>query len=80
MLFNRKEEYDQLEQMINYVVEKQQCFSLSQLAVNGNDLTTLGISPSPQTGRILNQLLEMVIEGQIPNEKPVLLAEIEKIK
>ncbi len=80
LLFNRKEEYDQLEQMINYVVEKQQCFSLSQLAVNGNDLIALGIPPSPQTGRILNILLEMVIDGYIPNEKSVLLAEVEKIK
>ena len=74
-LFNRKEEYDTLEELINSVIEKQQCFSLKQLAVNGDDLSAIGIPPSKETGMILNRLLEMVINGDIPNERAILLAE-----
>jgi tRNA nucleotidyltransferase (CCA-adding enzyme) len=74
-LFNRKEEYDTLEELINNVIEKQQCFSLKQLAVNGDDLSAIGIPPSKETGMILNRLLEMVINGDIPNERAILLSE-----
>lgn len=76
--FNRKEEYDALEQVINLVVEKQQCFSLKQLAVNGHDLAAVGIPPSKLTGRVLNHLLEKVINGEIPNEKAPLLEEVQQ--
>ena len=79
-LFNRKEEYDQLENVINKVLESSQCFSLKQLAVNGNDLISIGIPPSAEMGRILNNLLDMVINGEIPNEKAVLMDTISKIK
>ena len=79
-LFNRKEEYDQLENVINKVLESSQCFSLKQLAINGNDLIAMGIPPSVEMGRILNSLLDMVINGEIPNEKAVLMDTISKIK
>ncbi len=78
--FDRTAEYNQLEQLVNTVVEQQQCFSLKQLAVNGSDLLALGIPPSAEVGRILNSLLEKVINGELPNEKWYLLAEIDKIK
>ena len=72
-LFNRKEEYDQLENVIDSVIQTSQCFSLKQLAVNGTDLMGIGIKPSAQMGKVLNTLLDMVINGEIANEKPVLL-------
>ena len=78
--FDRTAEYDRLESTINAVLEKQQCFSLKQLAVNGKDLAAVGIPPSPLTGRILNTLLDMVINGDLPNEKAVLLQRAEKLK
>ena len=79
-LFNRKEEYDQLENVINKVLESSQCFSLKQLAINGNDLISIGIPPSAEMGRILNSLLDMVINGEIPNEKAVLIDTVSKTK
>ena len=79
-LFNRKEEYDRLEKVINDVVEKQQCFSLKQLAVDGSELIKMGIPPSAEIGRILNTLLEMVINGDIPNEKSVLMEKAEQLR
>lgn len=71
--FDRTEEYNVLEKVIDSVLEKQQCFSLKMLAINGHDLKEIGIPPSPLTGKILNCLLELVIDGQIVNEKDILL-------
>lgn len=78
-LFNRKEEYDQLESVIDSVIKDSECFSLKQLAIKGDDLINLGIKPSAQMGQILNTMLEMVINGDIPNDKTVLLAEAKNI-
>ena len=52
--FDRTEEYNVLEKVIDSVLEKQQCFSLKMLAINGNDLKEIGIPPSPLTGKLLN--------------------------
>ena len=73
--FDRTAEYDRLERLIAWEIEKQSCFSLKQLAVNGTDLMAIGLPRSSQLGRILNTLLEMVINGDLPNEKEILLAE-----
>ena len=73
--FDRTAEYDRLERLIAREIEKQSCFSLKQLAVNGTDLMAIGLPRSSQLGRILNALLEMVINGDLPNEKEILLAE-----
>lgn len=78
-LFNRKEEYDRLEGVIDSVIAQQACFSLKQLAVNGNDLKEMGIPPSKETGRILNCLLEMVMDGKAENSRDVLLSQAEKL-
>ncbi|MBQ5325085.1 MAG: HD domain-containing protein, partial [Oscillospiraceae bacterium] len=72
--FDRSAEYDRLEKMIDSVVEKQQCFSLKQLAVKGTDLMTLDIQPSKEMGDILNTLLDMVINGEAENNKETLMA------
>ena len=71
--FDRTAEYDNLEKLIEDAIEKQRCFSLKQLAVNGNDLVRIGIPPSQTTGKILNILLEKVINGENENNKEVLL-------
>ena len=65
--------------MINSVIESSQCFSLKQLAINGNDLIAMGIKPSADMGRLLNTLLDMVINGEVPNEKTILTDTISKI-
>ena len=49
------------------------CYQLSQLAISGEDLLRLGISRGKTVGRILNALLELVMEGDLPNQAEVLL-------
>ena len=50
------------------------CCRIAQLAVNGRDLMAAGAKPGPGLRQLLEQLLEAVITGQIPNEKQALLA------
>ena len=48
--------------------------SISDLAVNGRDIMNiLGLQPGPKVGKILNQLLEVVIERPEHNQKDKLI-------
>jgi tRNA nucleotidyltransferase (CCA-adding enzyme) len=62
------------------ILAKKECVSLKQLAVTGADLIQVGILPGKEMGRILNGLLEMVLEDPGLNTKEKLLAEVEKYK
>ena len=62
------------------ILAEKACFSLSDLAVNGNDLISLGIPKGKLIGRILNDLLENVIENRIPNDKNSLLQKAAEYK
>lgn len=53
-------------------------YSLKTLAVNGNDLTPLGIS-GKASGVTLKKLLTAVINGEVANEKNELIAFVKKI-
>jgi tRNA nucleotidyltransferase (CCA-adding enzyme) len=56
------------------IIAQKQCFLLRDLAVSGKDLIAAGIvSEGVQTGVVLNKLLNMVINEEAENEKPVLL-------
>lgn len=65
------------EEILNRLAEKENCFSLAQLAVNGRDLMALGLRGA-QIGAALDAALEQVLEGALPNEKEALLDWIEK--
>ncbi len=58
------------------IVAEAQCFSLKDLAVNGQDLLQAGIEKGPQVGALLHQLLDQVISGELPNERDALLASV----
>ena len=60
--------------MIHDILAQQQCFSLKDLAVDGNDVIACGVAPGPEVGRVLEQLLMKVIDGELPNDREVLLA------
>lgn len=53
--------------------DEEECFSLKKLNVNGKDLIQIGIKPGPSMGKILNTLLELVIQEELENKKEVLL-------
>ena len=49
------------------------CFTLKDLAVNGNDLKQPFGLQGPALGDALQQLLQAVMDGKVPNEKEALL-------
>ena len=70
--FGRQRELDKGEAILNRLLAEDACFSLKQLAVNGKDLTEMGLS-GPIVGQVLNTLLNWVIDGDVPNEREALL-------
>lgn len=73
----RQKDIDRIEALLDREIEKGSCFSLKQLAVNGNDLLGMGLS-GPELGRMLQRLLEQVIDGRLPNDRDALLAAASK--
>ena len=55
------------------IIASRQCFQLKDMAVNGNDVIAAGISQGKQIGETLNWLLNMVINGEVKNDKDELL-------
>ena len=55
------------------ILEKKQCVSLKDLAISGSDLIANGMQPGKEIGRILNALLELVLENPEYNTKEKLL-------
>jgi tRNA nucleotidyltransferase (CCA-adding enzyme) len=72
--YDKLKEIDAAEELLNNIEAEKSCVSLKSLAVNGVDLIEIGIKKGPDVGRILRQLLEMVIDGKIENDKEILLS------
>lgn len=60
------------------IVEEQQCFTIKDLAVNGNDILALGVETGPIVGRVLKHLLDLVLDGEARNERDILIEEAKK--
>ena len=58
--------------IIDNIIINNECYSLSTLAVNGSDLSAIGIK-GKRTGETLNVLLEEVIDGKVKNVKQDLI-------
>ncbi len=56
------------------IIEKNECFSIKNLAISGSDLIAAGFEAGPEMGKILKTLLEKVIGGELLNEKEALLS------
>ncbi|WP_242832160.1 CCA tRNA nucleotidyltransferase [Oscillibacter sp. 1-3] len=68
----RQAEIALAEEILDRLLAENACFSLKQLAVNGNDLTALGLR-GPAVGRALETLLSKVVDGELPNQRAALL-------
>lgn len=50
------------------------------LNVSGRDLIDLGITEGPEIGRLMNLLLEAVLDGDIDNERTVMMDYVQEKK
>ena len=59
--------------MLEELEQEEGPLQIRDLALDGHDLMQLGFAPGPELGQCQKQLLEQVLDGQIPNEKDALL-------
>lgn len=71
----RIEKVNNIENLLEEVLQEDECFYLKDLAVNGKDLMSIGYKTGKELGNTLNELLRLVIDGECPNEKEKLLQE-----
>lgn len=74
--YKRTEKLEKLDitsELYKEVLAEEECFTLKQLEVNGNDLMAIGIKDGRMIGKILKTLLSLVIEDKIENDRAKLL-------
>ena len=74
---DRQRELDKGEAIMEKLLAEDACFSLKQLAVNGKDLTEFGLS-GPVVGQVLKNLLDAVVDGDLPNDRKELLSSVSR--
>lgn len=70
---SRIDKVSKMELVLDEVKKDNECFTLKDLAVNGNDLIQLGYKPGKELGNVLHKLLDEVIDGNVNNDKDELL-------
>lgn len=78
-LYEREEKLEwiaKVEKLYREILKDRECLSLKDLAVTGRDLIRAGCAPGPELGRILNEMLQNVLEHPEHNNKEYLLQSI----
>ena len=69
--------FEELDTMVEEIQAEDACLGIRDLAIDGNDLLALGLE-GPAVGQALSQLLEMVLEERVPNEKDALISALKE--
>ena len=75
---NRLETLYEFASIVDDIIAENECFTIRDLAVNGHDICALGVS-GPMVGRVLNHLLDKVIDETLENDHETLIEEAKKI-
>ena len=70
-------QFSEIRALLGEIEAENACLSLKDLAVNGNDLTELGLE-GKMIGQTLHFLLEQVLDEALPNDRGALLAAAKK--
>ena len=70
--FRGEDFYKQTRDIITEIVNEKECFSIKHLAIDGNDLISLGYK-GKKIGEALEKCLTAVIDGKVENEKSELI-------
>jgi tRNA nucleotidyltransferase (CCA-adding enzyme) len=68
---------DACQQALDDLIASRACFKRTDLAVNGDDLKGIGIRDGKEIGRLLQQLLDAVVNDGLENSRDALLAAAE---
>ncbi len=72
-LQEKLEYIDAYEAIYDKIMGENQCLSIKELAVNGQDLIALGMKPGKELGIVLKKLLEIVLDDPARNQRSDLL-------
>ena len=75
--FRGEDFYKQTRDIITEIINEKECFSIKHLAIDGNDLISLGYK-GKKIGEALEKCLNAVIDGKVENEKSELIKFIQK--
>ena len=75
----RLKNIENFEELVNKVIFEEQCFSLKNLAIDGNELIKIGYKKGPIIGQTLNTLLVEVMNDEITNDKISLIIRAKEI-
>ncbi len=65
--------------LLREILAEENCFTVKDLAVSGRDMISLGLSPGPEIGAVLDALLGEVTDETLPNERSALLKRAEEM-
>lgn len=69
---DRHDKLKQIKILLDEILQEKQCFNKKDLAINGNDLIAMGFPEGKEIGRIIDELVEYVIDNPEINTKDML--------
>ena len=69
-------ELDEIEKLYREIISHDECVTIKDLAVSGKDVIKAGFPRGPMIGRVLKELLNMVIDDPSVNDRDLLLKKI----
>lgn len=75
---NKLHRIEAVKLVLEDVMKKKLCCSINELAVSGRDLISIGIPQGKELGELLRFLLKKVIDEEVPNQRAILLEEVQK--
>ncbi len=82
LFFDNKEELSSLsaaENLLNEIIDNNDCYSLKTLKINGNILKNIGITNGKEIGGVLNSCLEMILKNPEKNNEDDLINFVKKL-
>ena len=68
------EQFPLLRRLVDELLDEDACLTVKDLAIDGRDLMALGFAPGPKVGACLNNLLSLVQDEALPNDRDALLS------
>ena len=60
---------DEIEAALDDMIAKGDAFAIRHLAIDGNDVMSLGLAEGPDVGRVLQASLDAVVDEAVENER-----------
>ena len=70
---------DGLQRTLDDIIAANEAFTVKSLAISGRDVMRLGVPQGPLVGSVLNEVLEAVIDEQVPNSADDLVKFLEAL-